>query len=72
MARSKEYVDHTETVRVIWMDSMEETYMANSTRVDNGELIIYGAIKAESGKHEPDQHFPLANIRRWFKERNGS
>jgi hypothetical protein len=68
MTNPSGYAEQTEKVTITWMDGTESAYMANSTRVDNGELIIYGAVRYPSGEHEPDQHVPLANIRIWFKK----
>ncbi len=68
MTNPSGYADQTEVVMITWMDDVERAYTAASTRVDNGELIIYGAITYPHGEHEPDQHVPLANIRIWFKK----
>jgi hypothetical protein len=56
-----------ESVTVIWMDDRKETYLCNTVKVADGELLLSTVYKGSIGLSNDhvsnERSFPLVNVR---------
>lgn len=63
-------MNNREHVHVVYMDDKGERFSVGSTTVIQNVLNLYDVIDF-NGKHLPDRHVPISNIRYWTKEETG-